>query len=229
MKIINNPERLNHYIKHYEVADKIGEDILSHGQLHFYKKDEIILEADAPLIYYYLIVDGSVRISYWFENGKSILLKMYHAFNGLGDIELFSNTDVRSDVLAAEDTYLIALSADIIRQHYRENPKFLHFIIESLSDKLSATMNNSAYNMTYPLKNRLSSFLMALSKGQKSIDLTMSYQEIAQFLGATYRHLNRTFKDLEEEGLIICKDKHIEIIDMDALEEYSREAFQKFL
>ncbi len=58
--------------------------------------------------------------------------------------------------------YLIALPVDDLRNQYFENTQFLHHLIVSLSDKLSATMNNSSYNLTYPRVNRLSSFLIGL-------------------------------------------------------------------
>jgi len=231
MKIVNDDHRLNKYIEQHELNSRIGATVLKCGSLRHFEKDEIIMATGTPLDYYYLIVEGSVHISYLFENGKSVLLKMYHAFNSIGDIELYNNKLICSDVVAAEATYLIALPVDELRNKYFDNTQFLHHLIVSLSDKLSATMNNSSYNLTYPLVNRLSSFLIGLleTEEQQVLSLSMSYQEIAQFLGATYRHLNRTFKELEDKKIIRVDDKQVTIIDRSALDELSRESYQSFL
>ncbi len=229
MKVINNKEKFNKYIKNHTIIEHIGENILKNATLRYFEKDEKIMEAGNKLDYYYLIVEGNVRISYCFENGKSILLKMYHPFNSIGDIELFENKSICSDVIAGENCYLIAISAQEIRTDHWNNTKFLHHMINTLGKKLSATMNNSSYNLTYPLVNRVASFLVELSSGETSVTFTISYQEVAQFLGATYRHLNRTLKELEDRKIIKIEDKSVQIINREELEILSRESYQNFL
>lgn len=61
------------------------------------------------------------------------------------------------------------------------------------------------------------------------IILNSSYLEIAEFLGTTYRHLNRTFKELESQGIIKCENKKINILDMKKLNELSKNIYVKSL
>jgi hypothetical protein len=49
-----------------------------HAKLLFYEKNELVLRSKEELINYLLLVEGKVRISYPFENGKSMLLKTIH-------------------------------------------------------------------------------------------------------------------------------------------------------
>ena len=193
MKKISDNNLLNHYIVKHNIENILDKDILSHAQLHFYEKEEYILEAESNLEYYYLLVDGKIKISYLFENGKSMLLKFYRDFNTIGDLELLKNIPIRCNIDAVEDSYLIALPSDILRKKYLNNIKFLHHLIDSLSEKLYATINNSSYNFVYPLINRLSSYLVEHITDKNYIVLNSSFLEIAQFLGTTYRHLNRTW------------------------------------
>ena len=229
MKKISDNTLLNHYISKYNLETIFGEDLLKHAQLHFYQKGEYILKSDFNLEYYYLIVDGKVTVSYLLENGKSILLKFYHSFNTLGDIELLKNIPVCCNNQAIEDSYLIAIPSDIIRNGYLNNPKFLHHLVNSLSEKLHAILNNSSYNLTYPLINRLSSYLVEYITDKNYIVLSSSFNEIAQFLGTTYRHLNRTFKELESRSIIKCENKTIHILDTDRLLALSKNDYIKSL
>ncbi|WP_291578282.1 Crp/Fnr family transcriptional regulator [Clostridium sp. UBA6640] len=229
MRRISDNNLLNYYINKHNMENIFDKDMLKYAQLHFYEKDEYILEAESELQYYYLLVDGKIKISYLFENGKSMFLKFYKEFNTIGDLELLKNIPIRCNIDATEDTYLIAMPADILRKKYLNNIKFLHHLIDSLSEKLYATINNSSYNFVYPLINRLSSYLVEHITDKEQIILSSSFIEIAQFLGTTYRHLNRTFKELETEGIIKCENKTIYILDENRLRELSKNLYIKSL
>lgn len=229
MRRISDNNLLNHYIDKHNMENIFDKDMLKYAQLHFYEKDEYILEAESELQYYYLLVDGKIKIFYLFENGKSMFLKFYKEFNTIGDLELLKNIPIRCNIDAIEDTYLIAMPADILRKKYLSNIKFLHHLIDSLSEKLYATINNSSYNFVYPLINRLSSYLVEHITDKEHIILSSSFIEIAQFLGTTYRHLNRTLKELETEGIIKCENKTVYILDENRLRELSKNLYIKSL
>ena len=229
MRRISDNDLLNYYITKHNIEKILDKEMLEYAQLHFYEKDEYILEAESRLEYYYLLVDGKIKISYLFENGKSMLLKFYKEFNTIGDIELLKDIPIRCNIDAVEDTYLIAMPADILRKNYLDNLKFLHHLIDSLSEKLYATINNSSYNFVYPLVNRLSSYLVEHITDKNYIILNSSFLEIAQFLGTTYRHLNRTLKELEKKSIIKCDNKTIFILDEDRLRELGKNCYVKSL
>lgn len=229
MKRILDNNLLNNYIVKHNIENIFDKNLINHMELHFYEKNEAILKAESNLEYYYLLVDGKIKISYLFENGKSMLLKFYRDFNTIGDLELLKNLSVCCDIDAIEDTYLIAISSHLLRKEYLDNPKFLLHLAEALSDKLYTTINNTSYNFVYPLINRLSSYLVEYLTNENYIVLNSSFLEIAQFLGTTYRHLNRTLKELEEESIIKCKNKTIYILDVDRLRELSKNSYLKSL
>lgn len=229
MKRIQNKALLEHYVVKHNLERILDKEILEYALLHFYEKDEYILEAETNLEYYYLLVSGKIKISYLFENGKSMLLKFYKEFNTIGDLELFKNIPILCNIDAIEDTYLIAIPSDILRKNYLNNVKLLQHLVGSLSDKLYATINNSSYNFVYPLINRLASYIVEHITDKNYINLNSSFIEIAQFLGTTYRHLNRTFKELEEKSIIKCNNKTIDILDEVKLRDLSKNLYIKSL
>jgi CRP-like cAMP-binding protein len=84
------------------------------------------------------------------------------------------------------------------------------------------TINNSSYNYIYPLTNRLASYLLESTPEKDLIEINTSYEEIAQFLGTTYRHLNRTIKAMESKSIIRCKDRKIYVLDMEKLRDLAK-------
>lgn len=229
MKIISDRKLFSQYIAKYNIEGIFDSDILKTAVLHYYEKGEFILQAETELKHYYLLVDGKIKISFLFENGKSMFLKFYQDFNTIGDMELIKNSNVLCNVEAIRDSYLIAIPSDTLRKEYSQNVKFLHHLVESLSEKLNATINNSSYNYIYPLINRLSSYLVEHITDSDHITLSSSYEEIAQFLGTTYRHLNRTLKELEGEEIIKCGNRKIIILDEKKLRELSKNLYIKSL
>lgn len=227
MKKILDSDLKDFYIKRHKLETILDDEILPHVKLFFYEKEEHILEAGTKLEYYYLLVDGKIKIFYLFENGKSMLLKFYRDFITIGDIELFKNIPVVCNIDAVEDAYLLAIPSDLLRNNYLNNIKFLKHLVESLSDKLYATINNSSYNFVYPLVNRLASYLMEYITDKNYITLHSSYLDIAQFLGTTYRHLNRTLNDMENQHIIKCKEKKIYILDFEKLSDLSKNIYIK--
>lgn len=218
---------IEQYIKKYNIENIFDYEILKYAQLHFYEKEDYILESGETLEYYYLLVDGKIKIYYPFENGKSMILKFYKDFNTIGDLELLKDIPILCNIDAVEDTYLIAIPATTLRETYFDNIKLLHHLVDSLSEKLYGTINNSSYNFVYPLINRLSSYLVEHLTDKRYIILNSSYLEIAQFLGTTYRHLNRTLKEMESKSIIRCDDKKIYILDIEQLKELSKNIYIK--
>lgn len=225
MRKITDSSLLEYYTKKHNIDAILDEDLLSYGKLYFYEKGEYILEAENKLENYYMLVDGKIKIYYILENGKYSNLKFYNDFITVGDMELLKDTPIVCNIDAVEDTYMIAIPSDIIRRNYLDNPKLLRHLVYSLSEKLSATINNSSYNFVYPLINRLASYLLEHKTDENYIMMNSSYIEIAEFLGTTYRHLNRTFKEMEAKSIIRCEDKKVYILDDKMLRELSKNIF----
>lgn len=225
MKKITDRVLLNHYIEKYGLDKIFSQAILERARLLSYKKGEFIFEAGSKLEYFGLLADGKVKVSYLFENGKSMFLKFYEGFHILGDLEFLKDIPVLCNVEVIKDCRVIAIPADLLRREYHDNAVFLRYLAESLSDKLYATINNSSYNYIYPLINRLASYITELAADQDVVVLNSSYEEIAQFLGATYRHLNRTIKEMESKSILQVEDKKINILDRKELQALSKNIY----
>jgi len=226
MEKINNNYLLDFYIRKHNIDYILDSDVLSYCELHYYEKGEHILKAENELINYYFFVSGKIKIFSSLENGKSLLIKFYTEFDTLGDVELFKNVPISCNVEAVENTCLIAIPSNILLEKCYDNPKFLRFIIKSLSGKLEAISNNSSYNLLYPLINRLSSYLVEHITDKNYIDLNSSLNDISEFLGTTYRHLRRTFNELEEKEIVKCEGKKIFILDNKELKNLSKNIYR---
>lgn len=227
MRKITDEALKEEFIEKLMLRDALGEGILNISELHLFGKGEIILSAGDELGYYYIIANGKAKVTYLLENGTSILLKFHTEPNSLGDIEFLRNHTVKCDVEAVKDTYLIAFPALKLRESYIGDPMLLRHLADGLSDKLFATLNNSSYNLAYPLINRLSSYLCEVMTDDNMITLSSTFQDISKYLGTTYRHLYRTLKKLESDGIIKVHANIVHVLDEKKLMDLSKNSFLK--
>lgn len=227
MKKLSDIARKTALIEQLMLKETLGESILAISELHFFEKGETILTAGEELSYYYIIGDGKAKVTYLLENGTSILLKFHTEPNSLGDIEFLRNHTVKCDVEAVKDTYMIAFPTSVLRETYIEDPRLLRHLADGLSDKLFATLNNSSYNLAYPLINRLSSYLCEVMTDENMIILSSTFQDISKYLGTTYRHLYRTLKKLETDGIIKMQSNTVHVLDVEKLRYLSKNSFLK--
>ncbi len=215
MKQINDASIMTMYIQKNNIDEIFGEDLVPTMRLYRFEKGEFILHAGDELEVLYMLVKGKVKVTYDFENGKSVLLKFYRDFSAMGDLELIQDRNINCHVEAVESSEFIAIPIGPLRKKIQTDSVLLMYLARSLSEKLNATINNSAYNYVYPLINRMASYLQEYVEGDQPQYITMNetYKDIACFLATTYRHLNRTMKELEEMGIIRIEKRLIYVMN----------------
>jgi len=226
MKIIEQKGRKERYIKKYNIQNILPRDLVDELVLVKFEGGENILQAGQELDKFYFFVEGKLKVSSFQENGRSLLLSFYTKFDSIGEVELFKKERVTNPVDAITDSYLLSISIDLLREKAINYPPFLRYVISTLSDKLNDLSSQSAFNLLYPLKNRLASFLWIHYTGGKEIILKDSFKEIAEYLGATYRHLHRALKELEDEGIIKRNRRIVKVLKIQKLKDLAGDIYK---
>lgn len=229
---LNDQNLLNFYLKKYEILDLFDFDITPHLEIHKFKKGDPITITDEPIEYFYFLVDGKAKIYKLLKNGKSLLMKFFNPMEIIGEIELIQEINAYSNIDAISDCIMIAIEMDTLRKLSNEDIKFAKFLNKYLVNKLKEFSLASSINQLYPLENRLASYILATSSKDELTSKfiegisTNKLTEMADLLGTSYRHLNRTLKNLQDSGLIKKKRTAIIIEDKEGLEELAGDLYQ---
>lgn len=227
MKILNNPDRLKYFTGKYHIDKILKDPVLKHAQLHFFKKGELIYRTGDTLHNFYFLVEGKTKVYTILKNGKSLLLRIYEPFNNFGDIEVIECKHIKTNVEALTETTCIGIPLYIIQNNCLDDPIFLKYICSTLSEKLDSFSYRSSLNLLYPLKNRLASYLSAHMLGEeRDIVLTSTLSDIADLLGTSYRHLQRTISELEEMKIVSIKGTKVFVHDKTALLELAGDLYR---
>lgn len=230
MQRINSLEEKEKAFKKLKIGELSKNISPSDFEIFEYKKGEQVIECYTEMEYMYFMYKGKTKIYIITENGKSLLLDFYHTHQVMGDLEFITGDDSTCYVDAIADCKILVISYDKLRTLVGEDVGFYKYISAGLAKKLRAASNSSTINQLYTLKAKLSSYILGLAidvdteSFSKIVELE-KLKDVADLLGASYRHLLRTFSELEEEGVVIQKGRKITILDIELIKEYSADRY----
>ncbi len=217
MKIIDDVSWQKVYREKYALDAMLPPAILEAIELVQYDREEHLFEAGAPLEYFYFFLEGKLKLYQIHENGRALLIQFYDHFNSLGEVELMTDVACTCSVVTVKPTVLARVPMALMRTCATDYAPFLRYVVRSLSDKLITSERHHSYNLLYPVKNRLASYLMAYVDTRSKIVLSHSLQDVSEFIGTTYRQVHRAFQALEAEGVLSREGKCIDVLDKAAL------------
>ncbi len=163
----------------------------------------------------YFLVEGRCRAMSVNQDGKVFVLNIINAPSLVGEIELITEDDSFS-VETIDRSLLIALPFETCREKLLKDSTFLLRLCELLTEKEREHALKLAQVSSFPLENRLASFILDNSFHDR---LSLRKTVIAESLGVSYRHLEKVMKDLVEDG-ILAKERFVyTIIDRHRLIE----------
>lgn len=219
---LENKNKLNYFIQKYHLNDFFTEDIKEHLELHFFKKGTHICDKGEKLDYFYFFVSGRAKVYISTPNGKSLLIRFYSPLQIIGDVEITCEEQADCNIQAIEDCICVGIPLNIVREISSYDPKFLRYICQHLSYKLTSTSASTSLNVLYPLENRLASYLLALYPNDLNPEdkvVTDNFTQLAELLGADYRHFLRIVDKLCCKEIIKKEKRSLVILNRNALNE----------
>lgn len=186
------------------------------------KHNEYIIIEGEKIDSFYFMLSGKIRIFNNYENGKTMLVRIFDQFNILGDIEYFLEREAQCSVQTIGEVKCIKVPFSYIDKNYRKDLTFINNILIQLSTKILITNTQATLNLMYSLDTRLASYLLSFSRPDSDIVTLPKLEDVSNNLGTSYRHLTRTIKKFVEKGAIMKHKKTITIKNRNQLLEISQ-------
>ncbi len=219
------------YLQRYRFLDVLGRSMVDRMRIYHFKSGDYIAKSDVKLTHFYFYVQGKSKVFLTLENGNSLLCRFYHPPEIVGDVELFSGKTYTCNLQALTEVTCIGMRMNEFRKAAESNSRLLAMICRTLGNKLANFNIISAVNQNYTLEERLASYLMAVTKQDTSTEsmvdeiYTDNLTELADLLGASYRHLTRTIKMFLDRRIIIKKGKKLIIADRPKLQAIAKDIY----
>jgi CRP-like cAMP-binding protein len=203
------------YIELYHLHEHLNSDLLGCLKLFKHPPNYDLLVQAQEQIFLYILVSGTVQVNYHHVNGKTSVLGMMSPLSVIGDLELFSSEEFTTSVVTLEESTLLGIEKVYVDRFGYDDPKFLRFIIQNLSQKILAA-DIIRLDYILPLANRFASYLLNNCDQEDTLAFP-SKEYLAGLLGTTRRHLNRVIQQLQQQGMIKAGNQKIVVLQREQL------------
>lgn len=187
-----------------------------------FKKGEMIFKEGDKVKGIYFIYKGIVKVHKQWGDEKELIVRIAKDGDIVGHRGLGSNTYYPISGTALETTTVCFIDLDFFQSTLKVNQSFLYQLMLFFADELQESERKMRNLAHMPVKGRISQALLTLQAkfgitDEGFIDLSLSRQDLASFVGATYETVFRNINELIEETIIETSGKNIKIINEEKL------------
>jgi CRP/FNR family transcriptional regulator len=187
------------------------------------KKDLIFSEGDPP-DWFYIVLEGKVKITKVSEEGKEIIIEIIPPTDFFGGLAVIRGFPYPANAVAMEDTKVIKISRSNFMAVLDRFPSVMYCVVQNLGDRMRVSHEAMKSIALDKVSYRIASLLIKLSEqtGKKTpegvaIDLKLTKQDIAEMVGTTVETAIRTMSRFKKLGLIDERAGRITIKNPDRL------------
>ncbi|MFN8671591.1 MAG: Crp/Fnr family transcriptional regulator [Candidatus Sericytochromatia bacterium] len=182
-------------------------------KIHF-KKGQLILAEGQQACFYYQIITGKVKMSYYTIDGNEVLLGIFSTGESFGEPAMFGCFEYPANAEAIEETILYKLHfeklKELLKNNFEEHLKITALLSNRLKYKSMIMKEISTHNPKHRIMTLMEYYKMNIyQKSQNELFMIpLTRQQIANMTGLKVETVIRAIKELEtQEKLKIEKGK----------------------
>ncbi|MGM0865864.1 MAG: Crp/Fnr family transcriptional regulator [Bacillota bacterium] len=212
----------NHYIKQFELDELFPADFRKHIKMYSFEKGDNLFSTGEELHELYFLMEGKIKIFTHTPEGKLLINRFKRPLALIGDVEYAKGTAVLNSVEAVTDGGFLSVPFTDLSKLEKEHPAIMRFLFDTVAHKFYTESHITSMHMLYPVEVRLASYLLSISEAGEGTMFhqemhTSNLMELAEWIGTSYRHLNRVLKKMATDDLIERVNGSITIKDLEKL------------
>ncbi|PJA32242.1 MAG: Crp/Fnr family transcriptional regulator [Zetaproteobacteria bacterium CG_4_9_14_3_um_filter_53_7] len=175
---------------------------------------------------FYLVLCGGIRLVFTAADGREHIAKIAVAGDHFAEAVMFLGHPYPLDAFAMKETELLFVSKDAVDSCLAKHPDFARILIANLSGQLHHFANQIATLTLHSAMQRVIGYLLRyIETGQKSgravhFTLPASKHDIASHLNISPETLSRSFRQLDDLGLMTVEAREINIPDIEKFRNF---------
>jgi CRP-like cAMP-binding protein len=212
------------------LSDKDLNNVVSLITKKSFQKGDVIFSEGEIFDKLFIINGGSIKIYKYNKEGKEQILYILKEGEFLGDLNLLKKDIFKFNATSLESTNICIIHKDDFDTLIKTNPEISIKVLEYAHDRISSLENLVQTLTTKDVEVRLASLLINLSntfgiKTDKGIEitLTLTREDMANFIGVTRETISRKLSYFQSQDIIeLFENKIILIKDINSLKELSQ-------
>jgi len=193
--------------------------VLMNARSQLVSKDATVFEQEAEAHYFFLLLDGHVRVVKTTPDGQQVIVRYISAGELLGIAYALGRTTYPASAIAAVDCVVLAWPGRLWAEFSDRFPPFGASTYKTVGARLQEAHTRVVEMSTQQVEQRVAHVLLRLAKqtGRKSedgilIDFPISRQNIAEMTGATLHTVSRLLSLWETKGLVRSGRQKVTIV-----------------
>lgn len=188
---------------------------------YFVKKNEVIFKEGDPVEGIYFVLSGVVKIHKKWGRDKEIIVRLASDGAIFGHRGLDTKTyPISATVL--EDGIVCYFDLAFFEASLKVNHEFAYKLMMFFAKDLQESENKMRNLAHMPVKGRVAQALIYLEnqfglKDDGFINIRLSRQDLASYIGATYETVFRVINELLGEKIVAAHDKYLKVLNMEQL------------
>ncbi|WP_410511882.1 Crp/Fnr family transcriptional regulator [Paenibacillus sp. BR2-3] len=194
-----------------------------------YSKGQPLILEEEPSDTLYIIKKGHVKLLKMTPQGKEQILHILTTGDFFGELNIFNSDELSNfSAYALKETDICLLTKADMEQLIKENPDISLRLLKTITKRLAHTENLAQSLATKDPEIRIAYMILELTdkygkpqNGHIHINLPLSREELANYVGVTRETISRKFSKFEELGIIeLIGNKQMILKDRATLEQY---------
>ncbi|WP_299181714.1 Crp/Fnr family transcriptional regulator [uncultured Chryseobacterium sp.] len=194
----------------------IYEDLLlsSGADIKMYKANDVIFREGEPVLYYYQIMEGKVKLNNYNEDGKEFIQNIFSDGQSFAESLLFIERPYPMNAEAICDSKILKLPKSNFLKLIEENPEISSNIYHCLADRMYYKYI-MLYNLSFQNpESKLKLFMDYLKSYQEdkkpySFEVPLTRQQLASLTGLRVETVIRAIKGMEKNEVLKIKNRKI--------------------
>ena len=215
--------RLAEHLRRYPLFAKLPDTELTslaeRARTRAFKRGETLFRKDDPGTHLYVMLDGAVKIALPGEFGQEALVAIMRQGDHFGELALFDGSPRSASATALDDTRAALLARDDFLAFLETHPAAVRVVLDALAKTIRRLSDRVEDLIFLDVPSRVAKYLLDLAQqdGSDKLELTLTQDELAAFIGASRVSVNRVLGDLERRDIIEIRRRHIVVRDRDRL------------
>lgn len=194
--------------------------VLTHARASRFAKEAPIFEQDGEAHFFFLLLDGHVRVVKSTPDGQQVIVRYISAGELLGIASALGRTTYPASATAAVDCVVLAWQSRLWNEFSARFPTFGASTYKAVGARLHEAQARIVEMATQQVEQRVARALLRLAKqtGKKTdegilISFPISRQHIAEMTGTTLHTVSRLLTAWETLGLVKSGRQRVTVVE----------------
>lgn len=198
--------------------------LFNHNLAEVFKRGEIIYSEGARMQGCYFIYSGVVKIFQTGEGGKEQIIKLEKEGDFFGFRSVILKEKACTSVEVLDNALLYFIPESILFQLIKNNPDFAYELMQIACKELGESNRHIKDIAQKTVKERLAEILLMMARDfgiepDGTLKLTISREDLGNFIGTATETVIRLMTEFKAEGLIESQRLKIKLLDIPKLQK----------